>query len=481
MSLTGALSNALSGMTANSRAASLVSANIANALTDGYGRRELVTSPSQVGHGGVMVNGVLRHGDPVVLSDRRQSDAGLGFADGLQSYATWAERTIGAADDPGSLTGQIAAFENALITAASNPSSTARLETVARSADAIAQTLNTLSGAVQGKREEADRTIARQVDTINTTLRQVEDLNTQIARTVRLGRDASSLMDSRQRAIDGISDMIPLRSVAREDGVVALFSTGGTVLLDGSATQLDFSPTPVIAPHMTQSGGLLSGITINGRPVDSSGNGPLSGGALAAQFQIRDTEGTGLQAQLDGVARDLIERFGAGGPDATIAPGQPGLFTDAGLAFVPADETGIAGRIALNTAVDPDTGEVWRLRDGLDAATPGEVGNAALLQASHAALGATTVPGSAALDPVARGVSGHVAALTSDVASFRVQTDASVSFAQAQNLALLELELGQGVDTDRELQMLMQIEQNYAANARVMSVVDEMMQAMLRL
>ena len=54
MSLTGALSNALSGLTANTRAAGIVSANISNALTEGYGRRSLEISPNRIGtHGGV--------------------------------------------------------------------------------------------------------------------------------------------------------------------------------------------------------------------------------------------------------------------------------------------------------------------------------------------------------------------------------------------------------------------------------------------
>jgi flagellar hook-associated protein 1 len=37
------------------------------------------------------------------------------------------------------------------------------------------------------------------------------------------------------------------------------------------------------------------------------------------------------------------------------------------------------------------------------------------------------------------------------------------------------------VDTDAELQDLMLIEQHYAANARVMTVVDELMQRLLNI
>ncbi|MFD2438939.1 flagellar basal body protein [Paracoccus kondratievae] len=41
MSISSAISNAVSGLTAASRGTEVVSANIANALTPGYARREL--------------------------------------------------------------------------------------------------------------------------------------------------------------------------------------------------------------------------------------------------------------------------------------------------------------------------------------------------------------------------------------------------------------------------------------------------------
>jgi hypothetical protein len=42
MSISGAVANALSGLTASARSAEVISSNIANAMTDGYGRREVV-------------------------------------------------------------------------------------------------------------------------------------------------------------------------------------------------------------------------------------------------------------------------------------------------------------------------------------------------------------------------------------------------------------------------------------------------------
>ena len=76
MNMSQALSNGLSGLSANSRMAEVVSANIANALTEGYGRRS-VNLAGRDGGGGVQVTGIARASDPVLLTDRRDAGSAL--------------------------------------------------------------------------------------------------------------------------------------------------------------------------------------------------------------------------------------------------------------------------------------------------------------------------------------------------------------------------------------------------------------------
>lgn len=102
MSLGAALSSALSGLTANSRAAGLVASNIANATTESYGRRSLDLSSRALGSsGGVWIDGVSRNVDTAVLADRRLSDAQSGFADEMQSFASRIESVLGPTDSAG--------------------------------------------------------------------------------------------------------------------------------------------------------------------------------------------------------------------------------------------------------------------------------------------------------------------------------------------------------------------------------------------
>ncbi|SMH43191.1 flagellar hook-associated protein FlgK [Maritimibacter sp. HL-12] len=486
MTIAGSLANALSGLTASSRAAELVSSNVANAMTEGYGRRELQLQPRYMGDGspsGVNVTGVRREVDMVIVQDRRLADAAAGNHSELASFHAQMEGVVGLPDDQNSLSGRIAAFEASLIEAASRPDNPARLDNAVRAAQDIAEHLNTASREVQSSRMRADAAIDAQVRQLNDGLLRVQNLNSKIKETTARGQDPSALMDQRQQAIDALSPIIPLRQVERDHGMIALYTSGGAIVLDGRAAELDFQQVGVIVPEMTQASGALSGLTINGYAVRTGGDrSPIGGGSLAALFEIRDDLATNMQSQLDAVARDLIERFQDAGLDASRAPGDAGLLTDAGQAFSVADETGLASRISVNSLVLADAGgDSWRLRDGLGAAVPGEVGNASLLQEIKSALLAPRIAASGGFHGVQRSASGLVADLLSSASAARVDAEARQSHAAAQKDSLAFMEMQAGVDTDHELQKLMLIEQAYAANAKVISTVSAMLDAVMEL
>ncbi|MEL7081327.1 MAG: flagellar hook-associated protein FlgK [Pseudomonadota bacterium] len=479
MTISSAINGALSGLKAASRATQVVSSNLANATTPGYGVRELAQSASRLG--GVTVDGVVRNSDPQLLSDRRAAQAEYGNKSTLNTFLNRMETSFGTPDEAGSLSAMIADFEGALITASSRPEATERLSTTADAARDLANGLNNASRDIQTARSQADREIGMQVDQLNASLEQVRSLNVKIASFTVNGQDTSALIDQRQNAIDEINEIVPLQILPRDVGGVALYSKGGALLLDGKAATLEFESVQQVSPYMTIEGGALSGLSINGVSVDVSvDRSPLRGGTLAAQFEIRDSLGVEAQKQLDAVARDLIERFQDPAVDPTLAPGDPGLFTDLGNAFDPLDEAGIASRISLNALADPHQGgETWRLRDGLGAAAPGDEGDARILQAFGDALNTQRSPSSGDFGPGSFSFSELNATMNSLLTSKRLNSDKKLSFASTQLNELREREAELGVDSDAEIQRLVLIENAYAANARVIEAANEMLGQLL--
>lgn len=484
MGLSTTLANALTGFNAAARGADVVSQNVANARTSGYVRREVNLSAQSLGGNGagVRVDGISRAVSQSLLNDRRLADAALGEAGATTEFLAGMEKAMGQPGEAGALTSLVARFDAALVQAASPPDSQSRLQDIATAARDLAARLNELTRQLQGARTDADDTIATQVRDLNESLGQIDRLNADILAQRSAGRDASALMDQRQRLVDHVSTLVPVREIQRDHDQIALFTTGGAVLLEGNPVTVGFAPVGIITADMTLAGGALSGLTINGQAVSTGPGGALSGGGLGARFAIRDDQAPAIQSQIDALARDLMERFANPGVDPTLTPGQPGLFTDAGSPFNALTEPGLAGRLTMNVLADPaQGGALWRLRDGLGAATPGNVGDATLLNRLGAALATPRIPLSGSFIGAARSAGGLAADVLSGVAGNRQSAEARQGHAAARQAALAGLEASQGVDTDAEMQTLLVIEQAFSANARVIQTVDDLINRLMEI
>ena len=293
MSISQSLNNALTGLTAASRAAELVSNNVANANTESYGRREIELSARALGTqgAGVTVDGVARMVDQVVLRDRRLADASAGQSDTKAQFFVKLERLLGTPDDPASLAGRTATLEASLVEAASRPDSQPRLQAVVDNAQSLADHYNTVADGIQQTRMDAESQIALQVADLNSALSQIKDLNERVVRAQQVDRDSSALLDQRQKIIDQIASIVPLKTVQHEFGRVELRTTNGAMLVDRDAAKIGFTRVNTIVADMTMASGALNGLTLNGKAIEITGDrGPLSG-AVSRPISIC---GTGL-------------------------------------------------------------------------------------------------------------------------------------------------------------------------------------------
>ncbi len=297
----------------------------------------------------------------------------------------------------------------------------------------------------------------------------------------------SALEDQRQQLVYTVNESIPVRELQRDNGKIDLMTPEGVFLIAGTARTVEFSPSANMSDSREYLGGAgsLSGISVEGKDITPGGPSAqqLSSGAIAGLFNVRDNTVPEMSQALDALAFDLIGRFADPAVDSTLAPGDPGMFTDNGAAADVANLSGLAGRISVNALVDPaQGGAAWRVRDGVNAATPGASGADATLRAFIDAM-AETRPANAALqssgDLSASEAAAHIVSLAGGA---RVQAASQQTASAALSQSLYEAEkLETGVDTDRELQNLLIIEQSYAANARVIETVDQMIRRLMEI
>lgn len=474
MGLTQSLNIALSGLTATARGAEVVASNLANKDVMAYGKRSIELSTARLG--GVRVDTVLRHGNPALIAERRLAQADTAAGATLLTFHQSLEGWIGAPGTEGAMGERINRFETALTAAAADPGATARLLEVFDAATALAAGLRHVTEQIQSSRQAADTQIRSDVEVFNDALARVAELNRTIARMVAQGQDIAGLLDQRQALVDRIADIVPLREVQRDGGQILLYSAGGATLLDGQPAVLATLPSGIIRAESAP----LPGLMLNGQPVSLSADSQLSGGRLAANFMLRDTLGPAAQAALDQLGAELIFRLE--GADNSRASGTPALFTDAGASLDPMQTQGIAGRVMVNVLVNPaNGGDLWRLRAGLGATTPGEVGDGRLLTGLADALARTQPLTTGSSSGGWQSLASLAGSLLSETATARLSHERTVSFANTRSNALTQMEAEGGVDSDHELQMLLRIETAYAANARVIQTVDRMLATLLEI
>ena len=337
-------------------------------------------------------------------------------------------------------------------------------------------------------RSDADKAISQDVAKVNQNLKQIQALNADIQALSVTDTSVPTLIDQRERLIDEVNVIIPIRIQAKEDNVVHIYTAGGQFILQESAAVLEFTHNPVITTPMVYDpagGGALSGLTLRGQDITPGSGNPLQirEGSLAGHFAVRDQITVEHLERVDQFAADLISRFENSAVDPTLAAGDPGLFTDNGSALDTSIISGLSGRIAVNALADASQGgDPARLRDGLQAAGPGPLNSDVLprnlLDALTAQSPAGGIPGLAGSLSSFEIVSGIVEI----VGIQRTSSEASAARLTSTRETLADGEADQiGVDTDQELQALIQIEQAFAANVQVIQTASRMLQELLEI
>ena len=489
MSLSSALASANSGLVQSSIRANVAASNVANASTPGYAAREAVSSENVVGGvgNGVSVIDVSRSEDTALTRLRRDASSSSARSEIMAEAYNTLNTHMG---EPGSGYGLFASFEDFqgnLELLATTPESEAMQNAVVAAAKDVASQFNTLADGASDLRSAADDNIATAVDTVNAALYRLRDINTEISGLSGSPGGTAAIEDERQGLLDTISEIIPIKDIERSGDQIDVITESGVFLLAGTVSELSFSPTAFIDDTMRlgEAGSPLSGLTVGEANLTPGSDGihAVTTGALSGYFAVRDEVATEFIDSLDAVAADIVTRLSDDSLDATKLAGDPGIFTDNGNALDPTNTIGLASRLAVNSALDPSQGgKVSRIRDGVGAVTNGPTGESSYINAVISAL----ETGVAA--PADTQLSGEYGTLdlVANVSSvmgeksFRFDTINASATTRLNTLSDAEIEQI-GVDTDFEVQNLLVIEQAYAANARVIQTVSDMIDRLLQL
>jgi flagellar hook-associated protein 1 FlgK len=507
MSLDLAFGIARSGLAATQRALAQTSQNLINAETPGHTRKS--TEPQAVSVGGMPLGvrlGEARRSVDQALVAERHARVGEAAAAALRErLLATVEAAHGQPGDGASLGDAMGRLRKGLIGLRAAPADAGLQRDAQEDARALARRFNEVAAAVGDARQRAQDGIVEEVSRINTALREVADLTNRIRADRVLGIATGDMEDRRDLALGRLSESMPVRALHQPDGGLVLVTRGGLGLpLDPEGDVFSTSNAQVGPGSFFGPGGTLPGITFGTVDVTRQ----LSGGRLGEHLALRDSTLPRYQAELDLAAAHLAARFD--GQGLRLFTGTNGQVPDVTLPYNdPASGMmGFANQIRLATEVARNAA---LLRDGTHAVpdTPGGptafVPNPAdgpqgfsrlLDRLLDHAMGDTVRPGTAwvslpagGLGPdgslaspfaTPRGLDAYAAMLTAAHTGDRAAAEAAKERAEALRAGLdARFQRESGVDKDAEMAALIQLQNAYAANARVMSTTQTMWDTLL--
>lgn len=477
MSLAVALTTARNALQTVNTQFALSGRNVAGANDSAHSRvyAALATGPE----GGVRAVSVRRAEDDALYARMIAATSDAAREDALLRGLEVMSSTIGDSELESSVAAEFSRLMAALTDAANLADDVTFLQQVITDASDLGLALNRSAETVRQLRQDTDAEIAASVERLNGLLAEFEVVNTQIVKGSYIGEDVTTLLDRRDSLVGQISEEIGVSTVLRPNNDMVLFTDGGVTLFETLARPVGFVATPTYAAGTIGNAVVIDGVQVTGPAAPM----PLQSGRIVGLAGLRDDTALAFERQLDEVARVLVEAFaeqdqtGGGGPDLA------GLFTDAGAAAVPAGLTpGLAGRIAVNPAVDPRVGgDLTLIRDGGingPAYVYNTTGGAAFndrLQGNLVDLTATQ-----SFDPLTAisttsTLSGFLSASTAFVEGQRAAVSMRVDYQTAVlGRAAEALSNAIGVNLDEEYAFQLELERSFAASSRLIGIVDEL-------
>jgi len=315
MGLSSALATAMSGLSANQAALSIISSNVANAQTPGYVTQN--TNQVEVSSGGfgatVTTTGVNRALDLFVQNQLRTETSGGTYATQISNILGQLQSVYGTPGGAGTLETSLSNFTTALQSLSSNPGDSSAQSVALSAAQTLAQQLNTTTQGIQSLRTNVDQDIGTSAAQANTDMSQIAQLNTRLQGMNPTDPQAATLMDQRDGAINDLSKLVDIHVVTDSSNQASIFTNSGIQLVgQGLASSFNYSSpgalsaTSLYNANPAQSGvGSLNIKLPNGAQIDVVANNVLSSGQIAADLQLRDQTLVQAQTQVDQLAATI--------------------------------------------------------------------------------------------------------------------------------------------------------------------------------
>ena len=456
----GMIHNGLSGVLAAQTVLNTVSQNLANVTTPGYTRQGVALSAKAPSGGklaagnGVEVAGLIRYADSYKTQQLWRANAQLGQFEAAQTYMLQLEQVMG--DAGGGVSAALDQFFAALSAASVEPASSPLRQQIIEQAKALGQSLGHMAQIVGSQRVSVQQQRQVAVDQVNSYVQDIAKLNEKIIQAHGAGLNTSALQDQRDARVDELSRLVGLQTMTQPDGSINLSLRGGQPLVVGDRpSTMSVQIVAGVQQLQVQFGQETFALSA------SQWQGTL-GGLTALESELIDPIDAAVRAMAKTIADEVNTVLQAGYGSSGTANAPP-LFL-----FDPASSTGML-------TVDPN---VTAGQLGLSS-QPNQAGNSnnlqQLLALQHKPVNIAGLGNNILLGDV-------YTQLVGKLGTYSQQSQASFATSKTvRQQSEANWRATSGVNSDEEAVNLMQYQQMYQANMKVIATANELFDSLLQL
>jgi len=450
------LNTAKDAMLASQISMEVTGSNVANASTPGYVRQRAVLAATSPGRdagnatqSGVEIMTIERLYDRFIEFQMVDQSSQVGDAS-IRKEAFDRIEAIFNETDGGGLNDLLNQFWTAWEDLSANPTGQVERTALANAADSMATMFREYAGELYSIQTDLNAQIEASVGQLNGYLSDIADLNDKILEGVSGAVNVNNLLDQRSELLKKTAGLIDIQYVEETGGAVNVLTADGRALVQGNSSwQLD----------VRDNGAGFYDVVYADNPTVPI-NDAIGGGKLSGMLGMRDTTVAGYLAELDDLARTLINAV-----NAQHTSGYDNYRNVGGSFFEPFGVSGARGmQVAAAILDDPNriAAAATLSADGDNARAISGIKDQALMSGSLSTLGDFY----AAL----------VGQIGQDVAEAgRTATHEASVMIQMTNAQ----EQRSGVSTDEEMMNLIKFQMGYAAAAKLAGAADELLQTLL--
>lgn len=463
-SISGTVYSTLSALNTYSVAIDVTSTNIANAESTGYSRQTAIIKEKVNGNGagcGVDVSKIERAYNSFLMVQLRNANQELGKSSIELEVLSSIEQVFSETDGSG-LDAAMSSFWNAWQEVVNDPSGPTARSVMLSAAESLADTFNSMDSELSEISTGVEKSIDDTLTKINSLVGQIQEANKNLFNLKVSGQSTNACSDTLDSLVLELASLADIEVSTNNLGQVSVqLKNGGTaVYLVDASTSKNEGGVAWTLDRLTSNTQEITRVDNTGTQTNETLS--ISSGELGGYLDMRERVAA-YQSKLDKLAGEIIDQVNTlhrSGYDLNGANNSVDFFSGTD-----------AGSIAVNTTIAADPRLIAA------ASATGGTGDGSVAAAIAKLQSNTTFTnlGNLTFSDYYNAI---VSGIGSEVESAETTNDTNSATQMYYTNACLSVS---GVSTDEEMAKLVLYQNAYDSAAKIMTVLDEMLQTLIRM